>query len=269
MVETGNALEGDDMKKKTLIVSFLLILIVFGAITTLSYVRAKGDKPLYTAFEEVGFTLDEAVTELAFMLKDEEGDYYGYDAPKLSVACAEALGLVEPLNYDFIESSNGMTCTIKKEARDVTTEITVNEYREKHSYVTVRFYVKNKFYDVGALVEHGKNSLDFLNSEVTSSTTYIGYYPGNILKQSESILKDIEKFMEMKVHWALHSEKFFNAYGYTPYIEDYVLMPKRNKGFFSNKAKKDKVNLDMALTYNELKDRTQLYLGTNIINIEY
>lgn len=258
------------MKQKTIIASFLFACLTFLGFGLMSLVNANEDKQLIHSFEEVDFQLEEAVADISMLLDKEKEDYYGYSADKLSFKIAEELLLEGPYEYDFIDSETSVLCSIKKQARAVDTEILVNKYNNDSIYANIHFVISDQLEGAENLIERSKEVLRACGGEPTSSITYIGYYPGNRLEDSETILKGISEYMDIDIHWSLNSETFFNAYGYTKHIEDYIMLPKRQTGMNKRLGKdKEKVNVDIALTYNELLDRTQLYIGTNVINIDY
>ncbi|WP_105617529.1 YwmB family TATA-box binding protein [Vallitalea okinawensis] len=243
------------MKKKPIIASLLFIFLLFLGFQLITY--ATDERNMIDCYEDVEFQLERAEANIWIKLNEDTENYYGYTADKMCMMIAEQLGLEQPYQFNFIDSKNSTICTITKEAKSVTTEIQVQKFSNGNYYAIINYHIFDQFEAVESLMKKSEDVLRAFGGEPVSNHTLVGYSPGNLLENKSDLFKQIESYMDMRVVDELDSHEFYNAYGYSRHINKFII--------FSGK----KVNIDVAITYDDVRDQTLLYMGTPIINIEY
>ncbi len=106
------------------------------------------------------------------------------------------------------------------------------------------------------LLEDIFNKLDTTNLQTTMQLT--GNYKGKLtLNEMNSIADGMIEKLEGKVAYANRQEELFTIYAYSGLLEEYV------------SSIGTKINIHVAINYDETTDSTNVYLGTPVINGGY
>lgn len=94
--------------------------------------------------------------------------------------------------------------------------------------------------------------------ESKSSANVIGCYEGNLnLEQRDQIADRLLGEMGAKVVSENRDMQLYTIYGYTPYVKEYEYQERK------------KVNINLAMYYNELEDKTYAYAAIPVIGLDY
>lgn len=87
---------------------------------------------------------------------------------------------------------------------------------------------------------------------------FTGTYPGKMSakKRDEHISKLLKSLQAKKID-TIENEEYYALYAYTGLMDDYIT------------AAGKKININVAVTYNEMKDKTEICLATPVLNEEY
>ena len=93
---------------------------------------------------------------------------------------------------------------------------------------------------------------------VNITTCVIGTFDGYVdLKENEKKVVEAAKMVKGKIVEEYKEDSLLSFSIFTPYIEEYIY------------TGSNKMNLNIALRYNEYEDKTYIWIGTPIITIGY
>lgn len=229
--------------------------------------------------------------------------YYGESGSlELIDKIAERLGVNSEYYYDKYRTDTGSVAAMKKEGKSsvLELELITTEYQESRNVIAQRnylsvslnikgslesgYYYKNLIEktmkeicreenDDKANSENEKKSSNTVNGEKAAnkdeevSTSIIsqnlhmvikGKIYGEIDKgQENKIAKGILKSFQAKEIFNGQNDEHMNVYGYTEILSDYVAIGS------------DKININIAFSYNEKENITYVYVGSPIVNYDY
>jgi|GEM_PF-3531011 hypothetical protein len=229
--------------------------------------------------------------------------YYGESGSlELIDKIAERLGVNSEYYYDKYRTDTGSVAAMKKEGKSsvLELELITTEYQESRNVIAQRnylsvslnikgslesgYYYKNLIEktmkeicreenDDKANSENDKKSSNTVNGEkaankdeevstsIISQNLYMvikGKIYGEIDKgQENKIAKGILKSFQAKEIFNGQNDEHMNVYGYTEILSDYVAIGS------------DKININIAFSYNEKENITYVYVGSPIVNYDY
>lgn len=229
--------------------------------------------------------------------------YYGESGSlELIDKIAERLGVNSEYYYDKYRTDTGSVAAMKKEGKSsvLELELITTEYQESRNVIAQRnylsvslnikgslesgYYYKNLIEktmkeicreenDDKANSENDKKSSNTVNGEkaankdeevstsIISQNLYMvikGKIYGEIDKEQENkIAKGILKSFQAKEIFNGQNDEHMNVYGYTEILSDYVAIGS------------DKININIAFSYNEKENITYVYVGSPIVNYDY
>lgn len=87
---------------------------------------------------------------------------------------------------------------------------------------------------------------------------FTGSYKGELsTEEKDKKVKELLKSLEARKIESISSDNYYTAYAYTGLVEDYIEVAGK------------RININIATTYNEEEDKTELYLATPILNEDY
>lgn len=193
-------------------------------------------------------------------------DYLTVEEQKVLLkTMAEALGIVD--NYTLQENSNqyGRQLTLFLDGTQADTKIefiTQEEEEEFHS-MEVNQYLKTEI-QIEKSIEsafHYKDTVDMLMSRYTETPQTVihinGEYQGRLdIEQKDAL--SVQLLEQLKAEVVVeHREDTYVVYAYTPMIEEYKTVGK------------DKINLTIAIVYNEEADTTEVLLATPLLSEDF
>lgn len=169
-------------------------------------------------------------------------------------------------NYSekFIDDKNFKQLTIWGINSDghLTTAI-ITSYRDREKSINettlyINFVIKEKFDVVNDIIDKVENFYESFDKEVETSTCIVGTFEGQLsnMEKDEIVSMSIKK-VKGEVLEKFVDDDLISITAYTPYVNEYV--------FLEN----EKINLNIAMRYNELEKKTYLWIGTPVITISY
>lgn len=233
--------------------------------------------------------------------------YYGESGSlELIDKIAERLGVNSEYYYDKYRTDAGSVAVMKKEGKssELELELITTEYQESQNVIAQRNYLSVSLNIKGSLEsgyyyknliektmkeickeenddkansenisENDKKSSNTVNGEkaankdeevstsIISQNLYMvikGKIYGEIDKgQENKIAKGILKSFRAKEIFNGQNDEHMNVYGYTEILSDYVAIGS------------DKININIAFSYNEKENITYVYVGSPIVNYDY
>lgn len=233
--------------------------------------------------------------------------YYGESGSlELIDKIAERLGVNSEYYYDKYRTDAGSVAVMKKEGKssELELELITTEYQESQNVIAQRNYLSVSLNIKGSLEsgyyyknliektmkeickeenddkansenisENDKKSSNTVNGEkaankdeevstsIISQNLYMvikGKIYGEIDKgQENKIAKGILKSFRAKEIFNGQNDEHMNVYGYTEILSDYVAIGS------------DKININIAFSYNEKENITNVYVGSPIVNYDY
>lgn len=233
--------------------------------------------------------------------------YYGESGSlELIDKIAERLGVNSEYYYDKYRTDAGSVAVMKKEGKssELELELITTEYQESQNVIAQRNYLSVSLNIKGSLEsgyyyknliektmkeicreenddkansenisENDKKSSNTVNGEkaankdeevstsIISQNLYMvikGKIYGEIDKEQENkIAKGILKSFQAKEIFNGQNDEHMNVYGYTDILSDYVAIGS------------DKININIAFSYNEKENITYVYVGSPIVNYDY
>jgi len=217
------------------------------------------EKQMVTAFEETGFQMIQTNIHTWGKISDQPFTYEEMEEEVDHISQAlgiEKQGIVEKKTNDNIREyimtrpSSSAKTTIKIES--------IQNQETTDTYAIIDIVLYEGFESTLYFKELSKTILEEQNIKPTTHVTMTGTYPGPMeLSQKEKMANTIMEALNAKTHKTFQTDQIYNQYGYTPVVEEWI------------KIGKEKVNIDLALRYNEYEDNTYLYLATPVITVEY
>jgi len=251
------------MKK---IMVFLIVAIwTFLGISYLREQNVTDDGKMVEAFSQTAFANEESVIS---MDGKYTGEYLGTEGAKALLATiATELGIDN--NYEITQNRNDrqgeLILTKKaKRAQTILKFITIETNTQEDNIIDVTQYISAEIdlYDTAECALAYRNMLkDVLEkNQVVGDVTLSlkGKYPKELNLEERNILADdLLKKLDADVKTEQRSDDMYVIYGYSKYISEY------------KKIGNQKINVSLAMNYNEEDQSTYIYLSTPLINEDY
>lgn len=250
------------MKK---IMVFLIVAIwTFLGISYLREQRIVDDNKIVEAFSQPGFSNEESTISLD---GEYSGEYLGTEGAKTLLAqIATQLGINE--DYEIIqnrEEQRGEVILTKEAKRAKTTlKFITMENGIQNNALNVKQYVtaEIKLLDTADCALAYRNMLEEIckNNQVSGEVTLslIGKYPKLLnMEERNVIAKALLDKLEAKITTEQRSDELYVIYGYSKFISEY------------KRVGNEKINVSLAMNYNESENSTYIYLSTPLINEDY
>lgn len=223
----------------------------------------EGNRKFVEAFSATTFKVEEAELNIwgeyrpKYMKTNEMGAVVNEIASLLGVQ-----GVVPIIE----ESDTKKTYLVTKTAQDATTKIQFVEtitplddktYQAKN-YLVINIVLHNKCNSITYFQELLTDYFTKLEITPTIGLTITGSKPGTLSEDmAQATMTDLVQALNGEIKSVFLEDEIKSVYGYTKYVEDYVT------------ANGEKINMDLAVTYNELENKTYLYGAIPVITFEY
>ncbi len=287
-------------------ITVLLVQLVYGKLAPEKSVSANAiaENSLEKVFQNNNIHEADCEIEGYYYLGEK---YYGESGSlELIDKIAERLGVNSEYYYDKYRTDTGSVAAMKKEGKssELELELITTEYQESQNVIAQRNYLSVSLNIKGSLEsgyyyknliektmkeicreenddkansenisENDKKSSNTVNGEkaankdeevstsIISQNLYMvikGKIYGEIDKgQENKIAKGILKSFQAKEIFNGQNDEHMNVYGYTEILSDYVAIGS------------DKININIAFSYNEKDNITYVYVGSPIVNYDY
>ena len=185
---------------------------------------------------------------------------------KLVKEISNMLGITEPYSLEKTESEDVQSVILSKPARQAVTNIVYqlktaanNQLEtEAHQYVSISIEMSDSV-DSGVrykdMIEH---IFEIYGIEGEVSISFTGEIAGNLsLKERNAFAEKLIDNIGGKVVRQFRSDELFTIYGYSRRLEEY------------EEVAGEKMNFNLAVSYDEERDVTQIYLAIPYIMEDY
>lgn len=247
------------------IMVFLIVAIwTFLGISYLREQRVVDDNKIVEAFSQPAFSNEESTIS---MNGEYVGEYQSTEGAKALLAkIASEIGLDE--NFQITQSRDeqrGELVLTKDAKRAKTTlKFITLENNENDNTLSVKQYVtaEIKLLDTaeGALAYRDKMEKTLKNNQVSGEVTLslIGKYPEDLTVEERNVIaNDLLDRLDTNIITEQRNDDLYVIYGYSKYIGEY------------KKVGTQKINVSLAMNYNEAEESTYIYLSTPLINEDY
>lgn len=176
---------------------------------------------------------------------------------------SDAIGLEIDKDISIVKDDDRMEYSFTKHAKQATSEIKVISLEQKENsavkiknYIIVRLTILKSIKSIDKYKTILENTLGQLGvSDKQITLQYKGCYDGDLSKkEKEQIAKCLVEDLQGKIAVEYDEGDIYTVYAYTGLLEEYIM---------SNGSK---VNIQVAITYNKVSNKTTVYLATPIIN---
>lgn len=241
--------------RKRWIAVFLMLWILAGT-QVLKSGLSEREEQITEVFGRIGTEEKNSQTEYFGKLK---GEWMDPEERKIFLTeTAEKLGL-DDIGEPQEEQKEGHSLTqIVKEGARARTELKILTMNEEDQYLCARIEFEDDLHSAMYYRTQLQNILEDTLDNPQNTTTTHGFYKGKLtMEEREKITEDIFESLEAHVVSENKTEQLYTVYGYTGAINDYIM-----QGDYA-------ININVAMTYDEEKDRTHVYLGIPVMNEEY
>ena len=239
------------MRKRGIII-FIMFWILAGIKVFQNNLEEK-EEQITQVFKQIGTEEKNSETEYFGKIK---GNFMGEEERKqFLLKTAKKLGITKIGNVTQ-EQGEGHSCTqITAENRRSKTELKILTMSNEEQYLCVRIFFEN---DLHSAMYYRAQLQDLLEEYVENpqnTTMAYGFYRGNLtMEEKEEITEEILDCFGAHLVSQQKTGNLYTTYGYTGGINDYMMM-----GDLA-------VNLNIAMTYNEIKDQTKVYLAIPVMS---
>lgn len=152
---------------------------------------------------------------------------------------------------------------IGRDDRDNEMSIILSSYLnpdnvEGETYLYINIIKTNDFLEINDIIEKVEDIFKDSDNPIEITSCLIGTIPGKIKEENiDSKVKDIVNKIEGRI-LEEDGDEFYSSYIiYSPLIAEHLVIDK------------DKINLNLAIRYNEHEDKTYILIGTPIITTGY
>lgn len=241
--------------KKIAIVSIIIFLLLFSFYYNTRSIEKS--KMLFAVYNEDNCNVIQGNIITWANLDEYESDFDSMKGIVENVlSMLEIKGKIEVTKN---ENDDKLEYIAKRNARDVETYVKIeSNKKEKKSYLTINIIIYDKVEAILYVQKSLESVYKRLGLKYKMNITLAGSYDKVYSRSDyETLAKNICKMMKAKKVNDFRSDKIYSIYGYTDHIKDYVMVNKK------------KVNINVALRYNEYEDKTYLYIATPIITTDY
>lgn len=241
--------------RKRWVAIFLLLWILAGTQVMKSGLSEK-EEQITEVFGRIGTEERNSQTEYfgkikgSFMESEERKEFL--------LRMAEELGLKEVGEPQEEEKEGHILTQIIKESARAKTELKILTMNSQEQYVCVRIYFEDDLHSAMYYRTQLQNLLEDEVEEAQNTTTAYGIYRGKLTQeQRDEIADDILECFGARTVSQSKTENLYTIYGYTGGINDYIM-----QGDLA-------VNINVAMTYNEERDTTQVYMAIPVMSENY
>ncbi len=191
--------------------------------------------------------------------------YYSDEAKKdVLIKLAKELGITEGYTVENCTENANSVVKYVKNSKYAVTEIkfvTVKNDKDEmvsRQYIMVNIEILNSIESAVLYRERVETILAGMDMEAEVTMTLKGNINGKLSSSEKDVISnDIIASLGGEIVSEYREEKLYTVYAYTGKIDDYVIVGK------------DKININVAINYDELLDETNIYMATPIINEDY
>ena len=195
-----------------------------------------------------------------------KGDYLTVEEQKILLKnMADALGIVDNFTLEESRDQYGRKVTLLMDGKEADTklEFITNEKEadgnafQVDQYLKAELQIQNSIESAFYYDDTIKMLMERYSDTSQTNININGQYTGKLgTEQKDAITMELLEKLEAEIV-AEHREDSYVVYAYTPLIEEYKTVGK------------DKINLTIAIIYNEETDVTEVLLATPLLNQDF
>lgn len=248
--------------RRGLIISIIVISIIIAG-RVLEEQKSYGSDQFVEALNRTTFTIESAEINLfgeyipKYMTKNE--------MEIMVKMIGDRIG-IKDYNEHLIEDENSITYQLDKEAIAANTHIKMVEKTElveagtyiARNYLSVNIKLFDKCHSISYFDNLTSKAFAELDIEPSKTLNIVASCKGKMTdEEAKQIMIEVIKSMNGEVRSIYINDAYLTAYGYSKSMKDYVM------------SKGEKINMDLAVTYDEENNETFLYAATPVITLDY
>jgi len=179
---------------------------------------------------------------------------------------ADAIGLEIDNDVTVLKEASRSESYYYKKAKKASTELKVSSVEEKNGdttkithYIIARINISDKISSIDKYKNELEKAIKAIGvKDLQTTLKYEGSKDGNLsTEQKKELSKTLVKDLQGKIAMDYDEGDLYTVYGYTGMLNDYV------------ESMGNKINIQIAITYNEVTNKTTVTLATPIINDSY
>lgn len=239
-----------------------LILILCAILLAAGLARLAADRILYREADitDAFATADSACIESRLQVTADYGNGFltEHDKQALAAYIANALGIQMEGAAEYKEDDASQIYTYVKEAKQAKTTIKVITLQEDMSrtYLYTELVIYDDLqYDILAYRDMLQKAFEGLKAvQVETTMQLLGAYEGQLaLSEWDRITDAMVEGLDGRVIYENRDTQLYTIYAYTKQLPEYIRVENR------------KINMQVAMRYEEDNDRTVVYLATPLI----
>lgn len=252
--------------KKLKLTLYIAVILWAGVITQIfvNYMFQGNDK-IIEAFSSTDTEFYESRIEIVA----DYGDKYLSEADKKDLIehIALSIGLNSDYEMTYKRKENSIETIARKKSKNADTTIAListedsidDNVKEVHQYIVANLVIAN---DINSVLPYKKRIEEVMKKlEVTDYKTtlkFSGTREGEqSSKEKEKITGALLKHLQAKVVKKVDSEGVYSVYAYTGLIGQYITVERK------------RININIAMSYDEKNNVTTIHLATPIMNEDY
>ena len=255
------------IKEKIVSRSLWIVVIVLWAAALLYLVNRQnfyGEEEIVEAFMQTPYSAVQSKIEAFGSLS---GSYLiEEEREKLVKEMASMLGITEPYSLEKMESEEVQAVILSKPSKQAVTNIvyqlktTANSRLEKEAkqYISISIVLYDSVDSGTRYKDMAEHMFELYGIEGEVSLSFTGEMLGNLsLRERNTLAEKLIDNIGGKVVRQFRSEELFTIYGYSRRLEEY------------EEVAGEKMNFNLAISYDETRDVTQIYLAVPYMMEDY
>ncbi|BCN32813.1 YwmB family TATA-box binding protein [Anaeromicropila herbilytica] len=173
---------------------------------------------------------------------------------------ASSIQLKTDNSYKTQDTDTANEISIEKLSKNADTKIKLLSLKgETEHYIVIDLNVYDNMKSVMSYKKILEGKLNELKvKDYQTTILFHGYYNGKLTNDEKNQITDeLIDNLDAKIVTQNRGSDVYTVYAYTGLIDEYITVAK------------SKVNVNIAISYNEQNDQTELYLATPVINSDY
>lgn len=245
------------MKKRGIL--YIAIAIVVITVVTIFVDVKNGDKMVIKAFADTKFV--KTASNVECIINCGEDQLSDGQKQLMLTSIAYDLGIKDGYNYGSEDNENGTVVTLARtgETSEVYIKLlTIEENEKHHNYLMVNVILEDSIESAVHYKQELSKILKEYCEEPPITLNLVGTMEGMLSNnEKDDLTNQLLNCIGAKTVVDGRKENIYTLYGYTESVKEYI------------EVGKEKVNINIAINYDEENHTTKVYLSTPIINEDY
>lgn len=250
-------------KTKRTRITLYIVAVLWVAVATQVFMNRVFKQEIQITEAFVKSDTEEMKSSLELVANYKSGILSDNDKKDLIQKLADSIGLIIDDDISTLEEGTRSEFYYFKKAKKASTEIKIvsvdqndKDALETQNYIIIRLSVLDGIKNIERykkLLENGMKDLDVKDKQITLE--YEGNKEGNLSsKQKKEIASMLVKELQGEIALEYDEGDIYTVYGYTGLLNEYIT------------SAGNKINIQIAITYNELTNKTKITLATPVLN---